>query len=382
MNATLLTPQGPGGLCVVRITGNEADLTSFDACFRPSGHKSDGILPGELRYGRLVAADGHEVDEVIVAVSCRGERLVAGHGGSVSAEALLTVCREIGAVCTRAGGSSGHLERLFNADTAIEEEADHILPACRTEMQVALLLAARRDLAGEVRRFVRENDASGLKSLANRYATAKSVLATHRVVLAGAPNVGKSSLFNRLVDEDRVMVSDIPGTTRDLVEETIDLAGWCVALRDGAGLRKQSDAIEAEAHARSESAIQQADLAVLVLDASHSLTEDDRKAANRVKSRPHAVVLNKMDQLQVVGDEEIAALLPGARVVKLSSLADDAADRFTSGMVPLFGPDWTGEAVPFTARQAELIDDLAEGLDDPATRDRCLAALLGSAQRD
>jgi tRNA modification GTPase len=116
-----------------------------------------------------------------------------------------------------------------------------------------------------------------------------------RVVILGRPNVGKSSLLNRLLREERAIVTAIPGTTRDVIEESIDLDGVMIRLVDTAGVRETEDMVEREGIKRTRAAQDEADLLLVVLDGSVPLTNDDRALLNAVRDRKHVVVLNKVD---------------------------------------------------------------------------------------
>jgi len=116
------------------------------------------------------------------------------------------------------------------------------------------------------------------------------------VVILGRPNSGKSSLFNRLAGSGRAIVTDIPGTTRDLVTETIDIAGMAITLVDTAGLHgSPSDAVEQEGIARARAAEEIADLAIVVMDRSRLLTQDDEQLLAATMERPRLVIANKID---------------------------------------------------------------------------------------
>ena len=116
-----------------------------------------------------------------------------------------------------------------------------------------------------------------------------------QIAIVGKPNVGKSSLFNALAGAARAIVTDVPGTTRDLVTETVDIDGLSVTLVDTAGLRATDDEVEAEGVARARSARDVADLTLVVLDRSRPLDADDRDALAHVAGRPRLIVANKTD---------------------------------------------------------------------------------------
>jgi tRNA modification GTPase len=116
-----------------------------------------------------------------------------------------------------------------------------------------------------------------------------------RVVILGRPNVGKSSLLNRLLREERAIVTAIPGTTRDVIEESIDLNGVMIRLIDTAGLRDTDDIVELEGIKRTRAAQDEADLLLVVLDGTVPLTSDDRELLQAVRHRKYVVLLNKAD---------------------------------------------------------------------------------------
>ncbi|HBY95371.1 MAG TPA: tRNA uridine-5-carboxymethylaminomethyl(34) synthesis GTPase MnmE, partial [Chloroflexi bacterium] len=134
-----------------------------------------------------------------------------------------------------------------------------------------------------------------------------------RVAIVGRPNVGKSSLLNRLLRHERAIVTEIPGTTRDLVEESLSIRGVPVVLADTAGIRDTSDVVEALGVARSRAALEQADLVLLVLDAGQPLTDEDCALAAIVGGRPAIVVWNKLDLLGGDGEQAdtLSVPLPG-----------------------------------------------------------------------
>lgn len=133
----------------------------------------------------------------------------------------------------------------------------------------------------------------------------------------GRPNVGKSSLLNRLLQTDRAIVSNIPGTTRDIIEEQMTLDGIPLVLTDTAGLRDTEDYVEQIGVKRSRAILEDAELVLVVLDSASPLTDEDRKLLAAVKNRPHLVLLNKSDLAPALSREEVEAL-SGGDVLSLS----------------------------------------------------------------
>ena len=140
------------------------------------------------------------------------------------------------------------------------------------------------------------------------------------VAIVGRPNVGKSSLMNELLRENRAIVTDIPGTTRDTIEESVNIRNIPVRLTDTAGIHETDDVIEQMGIERSKDAFNKADVIILVLDGSQELTEEDRKLAGEVESyigdRKCIALLNKSDLGFAVGENEVREMLPKAAVMR------------------------------------------------------------------
>jgi tRNA modification GTPase len=150
-----------------------------------------------------------------------------------------------------------------------------------------------------------------------------------RVVILGRPNVGKSSLLNRLLREDRAIVTAIPGTTRDVIEESIDLHGVMIRLIDTAGLRDTDDLVEREGIKRTRAAQGEADLLLVVLDGTVPLTSDDRDLLEAVNDRKHLVLLNKSDLPQTLATE---AALTGHLTYAISATTGLGVERMKSAL--------------------------------------------------
>ena len=187
--------------------------------------------------------------------------------------------------------------------------------------ELETLLEASVDFPDEGYRFIGPDDVrvrldalrQRLRQLAADDARAALVRDGATVVVAGAPNVGKSSLFNALVGADRAIVTPLPGTTRDLVSERVLVAGHLVRLVDSAGLREPSDAVEAEGIRRAAAAAASADVVLLVLDGSRALADDDRAALAAADRARTVVVVNKSDLPRAwtpdavrAGDDDVA----------------------------------------------------------------------------
>jgi tRNA modification GTPase len=170
-------------------------------------------------------------------------------------------------------------------------------------------------------------------------AYARAVREGVRVPIVGRPNVGKSSLFNALLGEERAIVTDVPGTTRDRVSEAIEVAGVRVTLSDTAGLRESREPVEAIGIARSRESLEQCPLALWVVDGASSLAPEDRWIADRLRSKRVLVALNKRDLPAVTLDRHVASLLDGdpLRVVAVSAARGEGLEELRAALAALLG---------------------------------------------
>jgi len=329
--AALATPPGVSALAVVRLSGGEA-VDVAGRVFR--GRRVLGELPPRtLAYGHALDADGAPIDEVTAVVlrapaTATGEDVVelTCHGGTRSAPRLLSALFAAGARAARAGEFT---ERAFLHGRIDLAQAEAVADVIHAETDLAHRLAARqiegalsrglsavaeslRDALAEIEArvdFAEDVDgvavpAAVADALSQAEAALERLLAGAdlgrraregaRVVLAGRPNAGKSSLFNALLGEDRALVTAEPGTTRDALAERVDLEGMPVRLLDTAGLRA-AEAIEALGVERARRELDAADLVLWVVDGSRPETDEDRLAFAPLAGRPHVVARNKAD---------------------------------------------------------------------------------------
>src|SRR5437867_5014502 len=314
--AAIATPLGEGGLAVIRISGSRA-LQIADQIFEPVGHSSR--RPPEasshtIHYGRAVRQT-KVVDEVLLAVM-RAPRTftredvveITCHGGLLPAKLVLDSLLENGARLAQPGEFTKRAFLNGRIDLAQAEAVADLIHA-RTELALS---AANEQLAGKLSQRINQLRDEMLKTLAhieahidfpdedispdtkeklaarleNSLAFMDELLRTAnegqilrrgiRAAIIGRPNVGKSSLLNQLLGHDRAIVSPIPGTTRDTIEETANIRGLPVVFVDTAGLRESADEIELEGIRRSRQSLQRAEFILHVLDASQTFTEADK----------------------------------------------------------------------------------------------------------
>ncbi|MHB1034490.1 MAG: GTPase [Pirellulales bacterium] len=341
---SLLTPAGRGAVATVRVEGPRAvDLVSRE--FLPVGPRT----LAEHETGRIVFGHWHAPEgEEVVACRLEAEKLeLHCHGGAAAASILVESlvragCRQID---WRQWTQARHGEPVAG-------EAQIALAEARTERTAAILLdqyhgALARALA-EVENLRKAGDRSAaaviLREVLARVPLGLHLVHPWRIVLAGRPNVGKSSLINALVGYRRAIVHDQPGTTRDVLTATTALDGWPVEFSDTAGLRAGGDALESAAMDLARCRLHAADLVALVFDLSRPWSDEDRALA---QAWPKAVVVhNKCDLPPAANGDRPAGL-------SVSALAGTGIDALTGELarrlVPKPPPD--GAAVPFTLSQ-------------------------------
>ncbi len=357
--AAIATPIGAGGIGVVRISGPESLWIARRLTRRARNPKP--------RYAHLVRIhDGNNelIDQALL-LFMPGPRSYTGedvaelscHGGPVALRRVLDSALAAGA---RPAGPGEFTLRAFLNGRVDLAQAEAVADLVAAPTPAALAVAANQ-LAGRLSDAVDEMRsacldllaqmeaevdfdedevppmdrallASTLDSLHERLedalATAgRGIMQRHgvRVALVGSPNVGKSSLMNALLSTDRAIVTEIPGTTRDVLEESFELDGVPIVLNDTAGLRDTHDPVESLGVERSSRALEGADAVVLVLDASRPLLGNDETAAARVRSaaKPTIVALNKRDLPHAVRAADVSDLAPNALIVHTAAIRED-----------------------------------------------------------
>ncbi|MDR2089493.1 MAG: tRNA uridine-5-carboxymethylaminomethyl(34) synthesis GTPase MnmE [Clostridiales Family XIII bacterium] len=352
--AAISTPPGEGGIGVIRISGAES-RSVLARIFRP-GKGGAALCAGEdgfggrrMRYGRIVdPKSGSALDEVL-AVFMKGPRTYTGedtaeihcHGSAAALRRVLALVLREGARLAEAGEFTkraflnGRLD-LAQAEAVIDlirAKADTTFDAAIQQLDGSLSRAVKnlRDRMTELLASVAANLdypeedietlsphdlAEALSSINDEIEklnatahTGRIVREGLRVIIAGKPNVGKSSLLNALLRESRAIVTDVPGTTRDLIEEDVSLRGIPVRFVDTAGIRETEDPVELLGVAGSRDAIARSDLVLFVLDAGAPLDRADLQVLQHIADRRFIAVLNKDDLPLRVHAETFSAWL-------------------------------------------------------------------------
>ncbi|QEM69912.1 tRNA uridine-5-carboxymethylaminomethyl(34) synthesis GTPase MnmE [Geobacter sp. FeAm09] len=330
--AAISTPQGEGGIGIVRISGSGAEAIGL-RLFR--FRKGAVFVSHFLHYGAVVAPDDGAVLDEAMAVLMRAPHSYTRedvlelhcHGGMLVVERVLAAVLACGARLAEPGEFTRRAFVNGRIDL-VQAEAVMDVIAAKTEASLAL---AQRQRAGAlsdrieairhgltkrlafVEAFIDfpEDDIGEADTVALRAGVGEALneigtLLTGfdegrilregiSVLIVGKPNAGKSSLLNRLLKENRAIVTHIPGTTRDIIEETVNLGGLAVRLLDTAGIRHTDDVVEREGISRTLDKIPQADLVLFVLDSARPFGDEDRLILDAVQGKITIAVLNKSD---------------------------------------------------------------------------------------
>ena len=328
--AAVATPPGEGGVAIIRISGKEAVAIAEKIYAGPvRSYKSH-----TAHYGRIVNSAGEVVDDVLL-LPMLGNRSYTGedtveihcHGGSLVTRMVLEVVFEAGARAAQPGEFTYRAYINGKIDLAQAEAVqelicaknEHALQAAEGQLRGALsqkilgfqegltdstaILEAWVDFPEEGLEFATLEEVSEaiekviypMEKLRDTFHNGKILHDGISMCLIGCPNVGKSSLMNALLDKDRAIVSPIAGTTRDVLEDQMRINGLNFRVMDTAGVRKAEEAIEMEGIRRTQKAMEEADLILLVLDGSRPLNEEDHDLIRKVLPHKTIAVWNKSD---------------------------------------------------------------------------------------
>src|SRR5262245_1009104 len=380
----IATPAGEGGIGIVRLSGHHALSIAAGLVRLRTGQPLASVVTHTLHLANLLiptsvrqpaspihphsSATTDLLDEALVVYmkaprSFTAEDVVEiqSHGGWLVLSMLCRACVMAGARLAEPGEFT---KRAFLNGRIDLSQAEAVLDTIRAR-SAASLTAAQRQLRGDLARevdtareallgvlahleagidFVEEDieflqkqellrTIEGVAALVQRLqATAKEgrlLREGARVVIAGRPNVGKSSILNRLLKEDRAIVTAVPGTTRDVIEESVDLGGLMIHLVDTAGIRDIGDIVEPEALKRSRSAQEDADRRIIVIDGSVPLTRDDRSLIKQAVLGKHVVAINKAD---LPAQVDPLSIEPRAFAVALSAKTGAGVDALRAAI--------------------------------------------------
>ncbi|NLB51446.1 MAG: tRNA uridine-5-carboxymethylaminomethyl(34) synthesis GTPase MnmE [Syntrophomonadaceae bacterium] len=359
--AAISTPPGEGGIAIVRLSGQNV-AEKISAIFKPynPGKRIETRDSHTLTLGWLLDDEGDIIDEVLVSImkaphSYTGENVIEinCHGGNIVAQRCLEA---ILALDIRLAEAGEFTRRAFLNGRLDISQAEAVIEVIRAKSEKSLKLAIKQ-LTGHNSQYMTAIEEQLLKVNAHIQASidfpdevgdvdineVSSILAgTEEIIeqmleeskrtdiyrqgisvaIIGKPNVGKSSLLNALLRKNRAIVTNIPGTTRDTIEEHITIGGIPVKLIDTAGIRITEDMVEQLGVKKSEEVISEADLVIWVLDFAAGITEEDMEIYNKIAGKKRIVLVNKEDLELNISEAELNKLFTGERIIKASVKED------------------------------------------------------------
>lgn len=369
--AAISTPIGEGGLGIVRISGPRA----FSVANKIFSSKVSRLPSHTVHHGYIIDPRSKErIDEVMLSIFKKPKSFTAediieisGHGGVVPLRRILEVCLSTGARLAEPGEFT---KRAFLNERIDLAQAEAVVDIIRAKTEMGLKVALHQldgELSSKIEGLRRElihlsahleaaidfpeEDIERLKS-PQMLLRARKVLKEVRKLLEGAqggkvlregiktviigrPNVGKSSLLNALLKEKRAIVTPIPGTTRDIIEEIINIKGIPLKIIDTAGLTTAGGPIEKESINRTRRSLEAADLVLLVMDAATYLSKEDYGIMEDVKDKKVIVVINKTDLPEVIEVNEIRKILHDKRIIKVSATKKTGLGRLERMIIDL-----------------------------------------------
>ncbi len=369
--AAIATSIGQSGVGIVKISGPEA-YPIAQSLFRSARGLTE-LQPYRLHYGHIIdPATDQPVDEALVAFMPQPRTYtrqdiveIQAHGGIVPLRRILQLSLSLGARLAEPGEMT--LRAFLNGRLDLAQ-AEAVLDVIEAKTEAALRVA-NEQLSGSLSAQVSQVRAALLDTLAfleasidfvedeippqdvvsplsEVVARLEKLLQSAdygliyrqgvRAAIVGRPNVGKSSLLNALLRGNRAIVTSIPGTTRDTLEETVNMGGIPLVLVDTAGIRAEvADEVERIGVERSRAALARADVALMVIDGSSALEESDRQIAALVGQKPGLLIINKNDLAPQTTPDLLIDFLPGAPRVAISALNQAGIDQLEQALVEL-----------------------------------------------
>lgn len=403
--AAISTAPGVGGIGIIRVSGLDA-VEIVDKVFKAASKKTLKEAPSHtIHYGHILNKDGRVIDEVLVMLMKAPKTFtredvveINCHGGPVPLEAVLMEVIRNGA---RLADSGEFTKRAFLNGRIDLAQVEAIMDIIEAKTEVSLSQAVNQ-LEGKLSKQIKEyqdmliqiiarievsidypeydedeplaedfkddiralNDK--LKQLLATADTGKMIREGVKTAIVGQPNVGKSSLLNALLEENKAIVTDIPGTTRDIVEAYLNIEGMPFLLLDTAGIRETEDIVEKIGVERSKESITQADVVLMLIDSSRELDQEEIALMNELKGRQVIFVLNKTDLTPVITQEILKAYTGDQPIVSISAMKQDGLNELRQAMKNFIvnkGISIGQEATISNQRQKQSLVKAIESLD-------------------
>lgn len=355
------TTLGESGIGIVRLSGKEAIMIA-DKIFKAKSNKSLSAVPTfSVHYGYIIdKTNGNVIDEVIVNVmkaprTYTREDVVEinCHGGIIPLKKVLQLCISAGARLALPGEFTKRAFLNGRIDLAEAEAVIDIIKSKTNESLKAAVLQLKGKLSKEINRISEElkkicsqveaniefpeeevettdmekvknslnNILQKINDLTDSYEEGRILREGIKTAIIGKPNVGKSSLLNELLEEERAIVTHVPGTTRDIIEESLNIEGIPFIIVDTAGIRHSTDFIEKKGIERAFQSIEEADLILFMVDNSTDLSEEDYRIIEEIRNKNVIVVINKIDLPARLNEKKLNNLFLKEKKVKTSLTA-------------------------------------------------------------
>ncbi|WCN39647.1 tRNA uridine-5-carboxymethylaminomethyl(34) synthesis GTPase MnmE [Aneurinibacillus uraniidurans] len=371
--AAVATPLGEGGIAIIRVSGPQA-VEAVDKIYK-GRHKLLTVDTHTIHYGHLVDSEGDVLEEVMVSVM-RAPRTftredvveINCHGGIVSVKRVLDLVLEQGVRMAEPGEFT---KRAFLNGRIDLSQAEAVIDLIRAKTDKAMKVALHqvqgklslliedlrrqlielmahievtidypehdvddvtRNLLSEKSRWVQEE----IEKLLRTAKQGKILREGLSTVIVGRPNVGKSSLLNSLLQEVKAIVTDIPGTTRDIIEEYVNVRGIPLRLVDTAGIRDTEDIVERIGVEKSREMLSKADLVLLVLNYGEELTEEDRNLLQVVQPMNAIIIVNKVDLPQRIDLSDVQQMVGTMPIVMMSIAKEEGIERLEEAIASKF----------------------------------------------
>lgn len=381
--AAISTPPGEGAISIVRLSGEQA-ISIADAVFQSGKKKLIDVSSHTIHYGHIFDPEKYQMmDEVMVSIMRKPKTFtrediveINCHGGIVVVNQILQLVLRQGARLAEPGEFT---KRAFLNGRVDLSQAEAVMDLIRAKTDKAMNLAINQ-LDGNLSRLIRQLRQEILETLAQvevnidypeyddvEELTTRLLLEKANQVLKqiqallqtaqqgkilreglstaiiGRPNVGKSSLLNHLLREEKAIVTDIAGTTRDVIEEYVNVRGVPLKLVDTAGIRETEDIVEKIGVERSRKALSEADLILLVLNQSESLTTEDKQLLDITSGNKRIILLNKTDLPSRINQEDLVPYLENEPALPISVLTSEGLDQLEQAIADLFFGGNTGD---------------------------------------
>lgn len=400
--AAIATAYGEGGIGIIRISGDRSEEILSDI-FKP--FRAEEIIPRKFTYGHIMDED-IVIDEVMAVMmhgphtyTCEDVAEINCHGGIVSLKKTLELILRKGARLAEPGEFTkraflnGRLD-LSQAEAVIDlikaktdktfdvalkqldgSYSEHIGLIRKKLIDVLVNVTVNIDYPDEdIEQMTFEKLAADLTEIKRDITSLISSSERGRIIreglkvsIIGRPNVGKSSLMNALLRESRAIVTAIPGTTRDTIEEELSIRGIPVVLTDTAGIRETDDTIEKIGIEKSKESFNSADLVILIVDGSNELGDDDLELIDYIGDRNCIVLVNKSDLGTAVDVDDISSKLSNAKIIKTAIAKEEGIEEIEDAIEELVygGKVSQSESMIVTnARHADLLRQASQSIDD------------------